>query len=257
MQSQLGQENDWMIGASIMKGGANTAMRYFANPSRDGMSIENAKDYNDAMDVHYTSGVYNKAFYTLATKNNWGIKKAFEVFLAANQVYWTSDATYDSAACGVVRAANDLNYETNDVISSFNVVGVNGNCIIPDPNPNPNPEPTPTEVELKNGQIISPLTLTPNQERRFKIQVPSLRAYPYTYKYLIIHLYNDAGDTKRIGELFVRYDFDGITKKPSLIKKLGINDELFYIQFPSAGYYHILVKGKQSGVVSLQAYYSN
>lgn len=121
MQHQMGKENDWLVGASIMKGSSNNAMRYFEHPSKDGQSIEHARDYNDSIDVHYTSGVYNKAFYTLATKNNWGIKKAFEVFLVANQVYWTADATYDSAACGVVKAADDLNYEVSDVISSFNL----------------------------------------------------------------------------------------------------------------------------------------
>ncbi|MFJ1269242.1 M4 family metallopeptidase [Legionella lytica] len=255
MQHQQGKENDWMVGASIMKGGATTAMRYFDRPSKDGMSIEHARDYNNSLNVHYTSGVYNKAFYTLATKDNWGIKKAFEVFLVANQVYWTPDATYDSAACGVVKAAHDLNYETTDVVSSFNVVGVNGNCI-PTPNPDPNPQPAPTEIELKNGQIVDGLTMAPNLEKRFKIKVPVLRTYPYTYKYFIVRLFNDAGDTKRLGELFVRYDFEGVVKETAL-KKVANNDELFYIVLPSAGYYHILVKGKQTGVLSLQAYYGN
>lgn len=262
MQHELGKENDWMIGASIMKGPANLAMRYFDSPSKDGQSIENARDYNDSLDVHYTSGVYNKAFYTLATKSNWGIKKAFEVFLVANQVYWTADATYDSAACGVVKAAKDLNYETSDVISSFTKVGVNGDCLTPNPDPNPNPDPDPNpnpdpqEIELKNGQIVSPLSLNANQERRFMIKVPSIRTYPYTYKYLIIRLFNDKGNTKDLGELFVRYDVEGVSKEVSL-KQLANKDELFYMQLPTAGYYHILIKGKKQGVVSLQAYYGN
>lgn len=254
MQHQQGRENDWMVGASIMKGSANTAMRYFDRPSKDGMSIDHAKDYNDSLDVHYTSGVYNKAFYTLATKANWGIKKAFEVFLLANQVYWTADANYDSAACGVVKAAKDLNYETNEVIASFNVVGVNGNCLSPDPDPNP--QPTPQELELKNGQIVNGLTMSANQERRFKIKVPSLKTYPYSYKYLMIRLFNDAGDTKRLSELFVRYDVEGVTREIALTK-LDNKDELFYLTLPTAGYYHILIKGKQNGVLSLQAYYGN
>ncbi|RUR04607.1 M4 family metallopeptidase [Legionella sp. km772] len=235
MQHQLGKENDWMVGASILKGGVNNAMRYFDRPSKDGRSIESAKDYNDSLDVHYTSGVYNKAFYTLATKNNWGIRKAFEVFLVANQVYWTADASFDSAACGVVKAANDLNYETNDVIASFNAVSVNGNCI----NPDPNPDPDPKEIELKNGQIISPLAITPNSERRFMIKVPSLPSYPYTYKYLIVRLFNDAGTTKNISELFVRYDNESIVKQ-TLVRTVG-KEEFFYLQLPSAGYYHLLI----------------
>lgn len=262
MQHQAGKENDWMVGASIMKGPAGAAMRYFKNPSQDGQSIENARDYNDGLDVHYTSGVYNKAFYTLATKANWGIRKAFEVFLVANQTYWTSDATYDSAACGVSKAAADLKYEVADVISSFKVVGVNAGCIKPNPDPDPNPDPNPNpdpdspELELKNGQILSKLAMTKGLERRYFLQVPSVPYYPYTYKYLIVRLFNDTTAAKDIGELFIRYDYEGVTKTVPLVKS-GTNEEMFYIQFPSAGHYHILIKGKKQGLLNLQAYYGN
>ncbi len=80
MQSSVGKENDWMVGTSIVKGAATDALRYFKNPTQDGQSIDNAKDYNDALDVHYTSGVFNKAFYNLATQADWGIRKALKSF---------------------------------------------------------------------------------------------------------------------------------------------------------------------------------
>ena len=37
-----------------------------AEPTMDGISIDNAANYREDMDVHYTSGIYNKAFYLLA-----------------------------------------------------------------------------------------------------------------------------------------------------------------------------------------------
>ncbi len=60
--------------------------------------------------MHYSSGVYNKAFCNLATTGGWNTKMAFEVFERANALYWTSTATFDSGACGVESAAGDYGY---------------------------------------------------------------------------------------------------------------------------------------------------
>ncbi|OHX20651.1 M4 family metallopeptidase, partial [Chromobacterium sphagni] len=114
--------NDWLVGAEIFKKGG--ALRYFADPSRDGRSISHAKDYRDGMDVHYSSGVYNKAFYLLATRPGWNTRKAFEVFADANRLYWTSTSTFNDAACGVMRAAEARGYRRIDVVQSFAGVGV-------------------------------------------------------------------------------------------------------------------------------------
>ena len=41
--------------------------RYMADPPLDGKSIGTAADFCPGMDVHHSSGVFNKAFYLLAT----------------------------------------------------------------------------------------------------------------------------------------------------------------------------------------------
>ena len=114
--------NDWQVGYDIVK--SNGALRYMDDPTQDGRSIGNAADYTNGMDVHYSSGVYNKAFYTLANKGGWNTHKAFDVFVRANQMYWTATANYNQAACGVLSAADDLGYSTNDVTAAFSAVGV-------------------------------------------------------------------------------------------------------------------------------------
>lgn len=119
-------KNDWLVGATIMKTG--TALRYFSDPTKDGRSIGNAKDYFDGLDVHYSSGVFNKAFYTLANTSGWNTEKAFRPFVLANQVYWNQSTNFDQGGCGVMKAAQDLGFSTTDVINAFNVVGVNANC---------------------------------------------------------------------------------------------------------------------------------
>ena len=114
--------NDWKVGAEIFKG--TGALRYMNNPPQDGASIDNAANFTSSMDVHYSSGVYNKAFYNLATKAGWNTQKAFQVFARANRDYWTANISWNNGACGVQTAATDLGYTVADVTSAFSAVGV-------------------------------------------------------------------------------------------------------------------------------------
>jgi Zn-dependent metalloprotease len=114
--------NDFLVGADIFK--ATGALRYMANPPQDGRSIGHASNYVAGMDVHYSSGVYNKAFYLLATKPGWNTQKAFKVFARANDLYWTASTNFNQGACGVQTAATDLAYTVADVTAAFTSVGV-------------------------------------------------------------------------------------------------------------------------------------
>ncbi|MDT9002217.1 M4 family metallopeptidase [Paucibacter sp. APW11] len=114
--------NDWLVGSEIYK--ASGALRYMDEPTRDGRSISHASNYNDSLDVHLTSGVYNKAYYTLAKKANWNTRKAFEIFADANRLYWTQNETFNNGSCGVMKAAQSRGYAIADVVSAFSAVGV-------------------------------------------------------------------------------------------------------------------------------------
>jgi vibriolysin len=91
-------------------------------------SIDHADDYYRGMDVHYSSGVFNKAFCQLAQKNGWGIRKAFEVMVEANRNYWAPNVNFEDAACGVEMATENLGYNVFDVYDAFLQVGVEANC---------------------------------------------------------------------------------------------------------------------------------
>ncbi|WP_342741282.1 M4 family metallopeptidase [Dokdonella immobilis] len=114
--------NDFLVGPEIFKGSG--ALRYMANPPQDGGSIDNAADYTSSLDVHYSSGVYNKAFYKLATTSGWNTPSAFKVFARANALYWTPSSTFNSGACGVGTAATDLGLSAAAVTAAFTSVGV-------------------------------------------------------------------------------------------------------------------------------------
>ncbi|URL59372.1 M4 family metallopeptidase [Luteibacter flocculans] len=118
--------NDFLVGADIVKtsAGIGNALRYMCNPTQDGGSIDNAANYYNGLDVHYSSGVYNKAFCLLAKTSGWDTVKAFKVFARANALYWTASSTFNSGACGVASAATDLGYSATDVAAAFTGVGV-------------------------------------------------------------------------------------------------------------------------------------
>lgn len=124
-------KNSWQIGPEIFKQ-PDHALRYMDMPSKDcdgrapgsWCSIDDASQYGDWLDVHHSSGVYNRFFYNLGTTSGWDAKSAFAVMVAANNYYWTSTATFNSGACGVIQAAADLNMDTAAVKAAFDVVKV-------------------------------------------------------------------------------------------------------------------------------------
>ena len=114
--------NDFEVGTEIFKGPG--ALRYMYNPPLDGSSIDNAANFTSGMDVHYSSGVYNKAFVNLAKTTGWNTRKAFEVMADANRLYWVSNSTFNQGACGVESAAANRGYTVADVTAAFAAVGV-------------------------------------------------------------------------------------------------------------------------------------
>lgn len=219
-----GGGNDWLVGETIFKGPRGQALRYFEDPTRDGISIGNANDYVDGMDVHYSSGVYNRAFYLLANSPGWDTKKAFDVFVLANQVYWTADATYDSAACGVKLASNDLGYASTDVEHAFNTVAVDASC--GDTNP-------PEAEELRFDKTIKHLTGTENSKQFFYVDVPE------HVNFLRINTKGGNGDV----DLYVRFDTMPTLKSYDCRPYKNGNRETCDFITPQPGRYFIMLHG--------------
>jgi len=154
--------NDFDVGAQIFKG--TGALRYMDNPTADESSIDNASDYYDGLDVHYSSGVYNKAFYKLATTSGWNTKTAFQAFAKANSDYWTSSTDYDTGACGVETAAEDLGFDAADVTAAFAAVGVSCTGGGDDGG---------TGTELTNGTAKTGLSAATGSALSYTLAVPS------------------------------------------------------------------------------------
>lgn len=130
-----GKINDWKLGAEFLR--ADRAFRYMDNPRRDCVdnleqkvcSIDHVRDYRTNLDVHFSSGIFNKMFYLLATSPGWDAHKAFDIMVQANRYYWTSSTSFQDAACGVMEGAKDYGYELDAVSKAFAQVGIDtGRC---------------------------------------------------------------------------------------------------------------------------------
>jgi len=158
--------NDWKVGEQIFKG--NGALRYMDDPTLDGKSIGHQSNYSSGMDVHHSSGVFNKAFYLLANKAGWNTRKAFEVMTNANKLYWTSNTNWDSAGDGAIDAACDLGYSTTDVQSALASVGVNSNASTSDCGIT-----IPTDGILTNGVTETGLSGNAKDQLFYTLEVPA------------------------------------------------------------------------------------
>lgn len=124
-------KNSWEIGPEIFKA-EDAALRYMIKPSKDcngkepgsRCSIDDASQYYKGLDVHYSSGVYNRLFYLIATSPDWTVRKAFDVMVHANSDYWTSSSTFVTGACGILKATKDLGYNTDDVLAALKTVKI-------------------------------------------------------------------------------------------------------------------------------------
>ncbi|WP_082752700.1 M4 family metallopeptidase [Janthinobacterium sp. B9-8] len=211
--------NDFQVGAEIFK--ANGALRYMDDPTKDGRSIAHASQYNDSIDVHLTSGVYNKAFYLLSTKAGWNTRKAFEVMVDANRLHWTANSTFDQGACGVEKAALSRGYVVADVTSAFEAVGVS--CAVK--------PPLPGKVLVK-GVPVTGLSLAKNATVAYTIVIPT------GAKNLTFKTSGGTGDA----DIYAKFGVAPTTSVYDAKSDGTTNTETITIAAPKAGTYHLLLK---------------
>jgi len=226
--------NDFLVGSDIVKNSAGIggALRFMCNPTQDGGSIDNASDYYSGLDVHYSSGVYNKAFCLLAKTSGWDTVKAFKAFARADALYWTANSTFNSGACGVASAATDLGYAAAAVTAAFNGVGVacstgggGGGA-------------------LQNGVAKTGLAGSSGTELSYTVVIAAGASN------LKIVTSGGSGDA----DLYVRFGSAPTTSTYSCRPYLSGNNETCTFAAPQAGTYYVKVRGYTSfSGVSLKA----
>jgi len=129
---------DWTIGEDAFKQGSG-GLRFMNDPSRDGRSVDHYSRYRPGMDVHFSSGIANNAFYLLANggtnrtsgqgvAGGIGIEKSLKIFAHALTSYMAPNTNFSQARAACVRAATDLygasSQEVQKMKAAWQAVGV-------------------------------------------------------------------------------------------------------------------------------------
>ena len=127
----------WTFGEDITE----PAIRYLNDPAADGASRDFYSETIGNLDVHYSSGVGNLAFYLLSQGglhprgtspvrvNGIGMEKAIRIFYEANVNFLTSNADYKILREAALQASVALGYDratTRSVARAFAAVGISG-----------------------------------------------------------------------------------------------------------------------------------
>ena len=126
-------KNTWQVAEdSVRTNDPDSLVQYMDMPSKnchgrdpgDHCSIDtHAQDKYGVLGYH-ASGLFNRAFYLLATTKGWNTRKAYDVFVQAVRYHWRYRPGYLDAACSAVRSANELGYNLMDVRIAFSGVGI-------------------------------------------------------------------------------------------------------------------------------------
>jgi len=131
----------WGLGVEpFTPGKAGDALRYMDDPTKDGYSVDNYKNYPKQTEVHGSSGIANNAFVLavqggknrtsgIQVDGGIGMEKALKIFYRAEAFYMTPNTTFAQAKAATVKAANDLygadSQEAKTIAAAWNAVGVN------------------------------------------------------------------------------------------------------------------------------------
>jgi vibriolysin len=240
----------WKVGEDILP----PALRYMNDPAADGAS----KDYYASgvgnVDVHYSSGIANLAFYLLSQGGTHprgkstinvtgvGMTKAIRIFYEANVNILTSNANFLAAGNASVQAAVNLGYtlaEQTSVANAWQAVGV--------PVPNPGGGGGGGDTVLTNGVPVSGLSGATGSQAFFKIDVPAGQST------LTITITGGTGDADMYTKFGARPTLSTYDCRPYL----SGNGETCTYNAPAAGTYYVLLNGYSAySGVTLTATYS-
>ncbi|MGM9489262.1 M4 family metallopeptidase [Ideonella sp. YS5] len=240
----------WKIGEDILP----PALRYMNDPAADGASKDYWYSGVGNVDVHYSSGIANLAFYLLSqggthprgksaiNVTGLGMDKAIRIFYEANVNVLTSNANFLAAGNATVQAAVNLGYtlaEQTSVANAWQAVGV--------PVPNPGGGGGGGDTVLTNGTPVSGLSGASGSQAFFKIDVPAGQTT------LTITITGGTGDADLYTRRGSRPTLSTYDCRPY---KTG-NAETCTYTAPAAGTYYVLLNGYSAySGVTLTATYS-
>ena len=226
----------WKVGEDILP----PALRYMNDPAADGSSLDFWTSGAGNVDVHYSSGISNLAFYLLSQGgthprgkstqqvNGIGIENAVRVFYAINTDYLTSSSNFLAARNASMTAANALGFtqaQKDSVQNAWAAVGVG----------------TGTgggggggdDVPLTNGVPITGISGATGDLKYYKLDVPSGASN------LRFTISGGTGDA----DLYVQFGQRPTTSSYVCRPYLNGNSETCNITTAQVGTYYVMLHG--------------
>ncbi len=167
--------NTWKVGEDIWTPAtAGDALRYMNDPVLDGGSLDYWTPGAGGVDVHYSSGIANLAFYLLSqgglhpraksaiNVTGIGIDKASQIFYRANRDILTASSDFAAAKLATEQAAAQLGYtaaEIASVTAAWQAVGVG--------------IPAAPPIALANGVAVTGLGASSGSQKFYSLVVPT------------------------------------------------------------------------------------
>ena len=174
---QVVSANTWLVGEDVWTPATpGDALRYMNSPTVDGSSVDYYPDYYSGIDVHYSSGISNLAFYLLSQGGTHpqgktttvvtgiGIAKAAQVFYRANTSIFTASTSFEQAKIATEQAATQLGYTAAEIASvsdAWKAVGVGV------------PVPPPVTTPLTNGVPVNNISGATGSKVYYELVVPA------------------------------------------------------------------------------------
>ena len=221
----------WTIGEDVLP----PALRWMNDPAMDGASLDFWTTGAGNVDVHYSSGIANLAFYLLSqggahprgkstvVVTGIGMEKAIRVFYALNVNYLTPSSNFRAAANASMTAATELGYDEavrNSVADAWRAVGV-----LPVDAP-----PNTGDTVLTNNVTVTGLSGAQGAQQYFKIDVPAGKA-------LTFRLAGGTGDA----DMYVNFGSRPTLSTYICRPYLNGNNETCVINNTQAGTYYVLL----------------
>ncbi|WP_308809567.1 M4 family metallopeptidase [Archangium lansingense] len=230
-------DRTWLIGDDIWTPATpGDALRYMANPTQDGDSLDYYPDYASGVDVHYSSGISNLAFYMLSQGGTHpkgkttqvvagiGIEKASRIFYKANADIMTPSTTFEQAKVATEQAAQQLGYDAATIASVTNAwkaVGV-GVPVLP-----------PVSTPIEKNTPISDIAGAKGSKVYYSFQVPEGATD------LNVSIAGGTGDT----DLYVRFANAPTTTQYDCRPYKSGNAESCLFAAPAQGTWYAMLNG--------------
>jgi vibriolysin len=227
----------WLVGDDVWTPSIpNDALRYMNDPVLDGDSLDYYPNYGSGVDVHYSSGISNLAFYLLSQGGTHprgkttqvvagiGIEKAGRIFYKANTDLLLPSSNFEAAKTATEQAAAQLGYDAATIASVSNAWKAVGVGV-----PIPPPPTDPLEKDLP----ITGISGSSGSLKYYKVTIPE-GAYDLTFT-----LSGGTGDA----DLYVRYNNAPTTTSYDCRPYRSGNEETCAFAAPSHGTWYVMLRG--------------